>query len=549
MPSRSTSINALMNDITLGRLVLPDLQRDFVWKEDQIRLLLDSILRGYPFGSLLIWNTQFLQVPYVEFVRDFRTGQTRATRMKPVGKQRHMVLDGQQRLQSLYLAIFGTHDGRRLYFNVTSGPESGTGAADDDDGDAVGTKRNYRFEFWRDDEANRPKRLIRVADVVAWPSRYAEQRMREAITAVPLESAEADLACCNLRLLRQVLSDGNLVAVETIDDEAINAEQARSIHEILEIFVRVNSGGTRLSRSDLMFSLIKSREVGARHAFDTLVGAIDPGGILGIDKDFVIKGLLTVAGKPPTFEVENVERHWDEMSAKFETFSAALRSAVDFCRDADVGIRSAKFLSPINTLLPIVYYLSNRPRGSVPDGQRGNLRALLYFLLFNGFVNSDARIRYLREVFQRQPGETVPLDALLLVVAYRQKHHATTTSAAMVARNIALGLNIVQPDAARETLSWQSEPQIDHLFPQSDYRQKHGDLVDDIGNLAYLGRLRNIRKNDQPPWEYFRDVADAQLRDQFLIPDRSLLAAERFVTFVEQRRNLIVAKVRDFLGR
>src|SRR5262249_6617063 len=80
MPSRSTSINALMNEITQGRLVLPDLQREFVWKEDQIRLLLDSILRGYPFGSLLIWNTQFLGVPYVEFFRDFRTGQTRATR-------------------------------------------------------------------------------------------------------------------------------------------------------------------------------------------------------------------------------------------------------------------------------------------------------------------------------------------------------------------------------------------------------------------------------------------------------------------------------------
>jgi hypothetical protein len=119
----------------------------------------------------------------------------------------------------------------------------------------------------------------------------------------------------------------------------------------------------------------------------------------------------------------------------------------------------------------------------------------------------------------------------------------------MLGWNIPLALNLAQPEAARETLSWQSEPQIDHIFPQAAYRPNYGDLVDDIGNLSYPGRLRNIRKNDQPPMEYFRGTPDSQLRDQFLISDRSMLAEEHFADFVEQRRSMIVDKVKAILGR
>jgi Protein of unknown function DUF262 len=262
MPTNSTSIAVLLNDIRQGRLVLPDLQRDFVWKEDQIRLLFDSLLRGYPFGSLLFWNTQFLELPYRLFVSDFHVGQTFETRTKPAGEQRRMVLDGQQRLQSVYIAIFGSLDGRRLCFNVTSGPGGAAGnEADEDDG--IGTGRNYRFEFWRDDEPNRPLRLLRVAEIVSWPSHREDDEIDRAVVAIGLEGAEAQLARRNLRRMRRVITDATLVAVETIDDEVLSADQARSIQEILEIFVRVNSGGTRLSRSDLMFSLIKTRQMGA----------------------------------------------------------------------------------------------------------------------------------------------------------------------------------------------------------------------------------------------------------------------------------------------
>jgi len=87
MGSRLTSISQLLNEIRDGQIVLPDLQRDFVWDSDQIRMLFDSIMRGYPFGSLLLWETRFLEVWYRDFVLDFRKGATSIPRGRMPGGQ------------------------------------------------------------------------------------------------------------------------------------------------------------------------------------------------------------------------------------------------------------------------------------------------------------------------------------------------------------------------------------------------------------------------------------------------------------------------------
>ncbi len=532
-----------MNQIRVDhQLVLPDLQRDFVWSQDDIRLLLDSIMRGYPCGSLLMWQTRFRQVAYREFVLDHVAGATHAVKLKPRNESIKMVLDGQQRLQSLYLAFYGTYDGKRLYFNLTSGPRALDGE----------TGKNYRFEFWRDDESNRPKRLVRVADVIAWNAQREDEAIDTCVETAGLEGAEAKVAAQNLRLLRRVVSQPSLVSVDTIDEDIVDEAQSRGLDEILDIFVRVNSGGTRLARSDLMFSLIKTRWASARHEFDELLGQVDMAGALAIDKDFVIRGLLTVADAPPTYDVDIVIRHWDEMHKRFDAFRSALTNAIDFCQAPDVGILSASLLHPTATLFPLIYYLSKQPNGSVPDAARGPLKTFLYFLLFNGFLGGrspEARIRYLRAEMQQLNGSELPLPALLRVIATRQKSHSVETSAEMLNWNPRLTLNLAQPQVRRETLSWQERAEVDHVFPQSAYRPRFGDLVDDIGNFAYLGKLRNIRKTNELPSSYFKSVTDDVLARDYLIDDRALLADERFEQFVARRRDRLVQVVRAALGR
>jgi len=273
--------------------------------------------------------------------------------------------------------------------------------------------------------------------------------------------------------------------------------------------------------------------------------------LLGIDKDFLLRGLLVVSDAPVAFDVDTIERYWDTMHRRFDDFAISLKSAIDFCREPDVGILSSSLLQPVATLYPIVYYLSQQKGGSVPRQERQALKSLLYFLLFNQFIRGQspqARIRWLREVLAKAEGKTVPLDDLLAVIRDRQGSHSIETTAEMLNLNHNLSLNIVQPAVCRDTLSWQVRTEVDHIFPQSVYREKFPDLVDDIGNLAYLGKLSNIQKSAKQPWEYFEGISDEKLRGDFLI-ERSLLTENSFEEFVRARRDLIITKVRESLGR
>jgi hypothetical protein len=239
------------------------------------------------------------------------------------------------------------------------------------------------------------------------------------------------------------------------------------------------------------------------------------------------------------------------MEFQFPSFENALKTTLDFCRDGDVRLATASMLQPIASLYPLIYYVAQKPNGSIDEADRNRLRTALYFLLFNRFLRSkspEARIRWLREALRYTEDGRFPVRRILEVIEKRQKSSWTETSAEMLNENPRLALNIVQPSVVRNTYSWQSRPEVDHIFPQAIYSYEYPELINDIGNLAYLGKLRNIRKSDQEPWEYFSGISDDDLDKEFLV-DRSLLARDKFPEFVEMRRERIISSVRDFLGR
>ncbi len=120
---------ALLNQIESSEVVLPAIQRDFVWEEEKVEKLLDSIMRGYPIGIVLLWET-YEDIQFRPFIRDFRPGQLHTYRDNVSRKRLKIVLDGQQRLQSLFIALFGTRESKRLYFDVLSGEASDDVAED-----------------------------------------------------------------------------------------------------------------------------------------------------------------------------------------------------------------------------------------------------------------------------------------------------------------------------------------------------------------------------------------------------------------------------------
>ena len=100
------NIITLLNQIKEGEIVLPAIQRNFVWTPSRVTTLLDSIMRGYPVGIALLWET-YADLDYRAFIKDFHANVKQTFHDNPGKRMVKVVLDGQQRLQSLYVALYG----------------------------------------------------------------------------------------------------------------------------------------------------------------------------------------------------------------------------------------------------------------------------------------------------------------------------------------------------------------------------------------------------------------------------------------------------------
>jgi len=115
------SVSFLNNTEEKGGFWLPNIQRPFVWSEEQICRLFDSILREYPISTLLIWVTNS-EIRRRKFIDNWkRTLRLTDFYIPSDKKKKCLVLDGQQRLQSLFIGLKGSYEGREMFFDILSG--------------------------------------------------------------------------------------------------------------------------------------------------------------------------------------------------------------------------------------------------------------------------------------------------------------------------------------------------------------------------------------------------------------------------------------------
>src|SRR5690242_6845572 len=113
-----TSLNGVIAQIKTGKIVLPAMQRPFVWKEARITKLIDSMLRGFPLGTALLWKTATMQ-RFRRFQADVQPDAGITIDFdSDASTERYLVLDGQQRLTSLFVALAGTYDGKKLFVDA-----------------------------------------------------------------------------------------------------------------------------------------------------------------------------------------------------------------------------------------------------------------------------------------------------------------------------------------------------------------------------------------------------------------------------------------------
>ncbi len=291
-----------------GGFWLPNIQRAFVWNENQICQLFDLILREYPISTLLVWKIN-LRIRQRRFIENWDNTLLSHLSHFYVGendKKKNLVLDGQQRLQSFYIGLRGNFEGPELYFNILSDP---TEAPD-------GIK--YKFEFRTGTTGVFPwisfrKLVYSDVDIFELEAEIAGLAGRELIPA------EHKRIMIYIDLVRRTFTSESAITYQELD--SIDSPTFYGEDDVVEVFIRANSGGTRLGKSDLLFSLLAANWEVADQNMEILLGALNVHGF-AFDRDF-LKTCLVLIGEGARYEVskfrkhgvrENIEEKWSEIS-------------------------------------------------------------------------------------------------------------------------------------------------------------------------------------------------------------------------------------------
>ncbi len=543
-------VSFLNNPDEEGGFWLPNIQRPFVWSEDQICRLFDSILREYPISTLLVWKTTS-GIRHRKFIDNWKPTLRLSDFYVPEdSKKKCLVLDGQQRLQSFYIGLCGSYEGRELSFDILSGQVS---APDD---------IKYRFEFREDSKVAFP--WVKFKDLI-FTTRKKHEIIRdlESRAGRTLSREERDKLEEHLDLVDRTFKMDEAVSYQELD--SIDNPQLYGEDDVVEVFIRANSGGTRLGKSDLLFSLLSANWEFADATMEDLLESLNAYGF-GFSRDFVLKTCLCVLGQGARYEVEKFRKEGvrEEIQEKWNDVSRALRDVLDFVR-GKTYIQCDKALPSYLVLIPLVYLRYHFPEAW--DDAHGRDTYLLRCSLAGAFGgNSDNLLDALNkkikemgkfdlgEVFNviRSQGRSLELTEERLW----QMGYGSDT--------IHLLFNLWYRDFNYTPAYANNLPQVDHIFPQSRLRQvktvnprtgrrdlqKYPESIrNQLANCMLLSREENGAggKGDTPPEDWFAGKSEAYLAMHLIPAEPTLWKLERFEDFVEERKRLLRGKFASLL--
>lgn len=572
----ATTVNCLNRNY-----FLPAIQREFVWNTGQIVMLFDSIMRGYPISSFLYWklapeNQDKWQV--YEFVTKAKHGGAR-NKLASVASVSDVsiILDGQQRFTSLLIGLKGSYtikkprmwwnnpdawERRKLYLNLLKDPN-----ADVEDGEE-GVRYGFKFvkapvnkdgEFW-----------FEVGKILKFDDEDAFYDYRDELRdQLPDDTSKGAMK----------LFDKNLDRLYRAlwRDEAISyyVENDQDYDRVLDIFVRANEGGTKLSKSDLLLSMITAKWQGidAREEIYSFVDRLNSGleHHNDFDKDFVMKSCLVLADLPVAYRVENFNnRNLDVIRDKWP----AIKTALEHCiRTVNLMGVDRETLTSANALIPIAYWLLQHPQSSLTGSSSSAasdfaaIRTWLMMVLVNNVFAgaSDQALSEVRKVLYDASNGAFPDEAVntRLAALNRQTRFDDTAVENFLAITYGRATSFLALSLLYDRTRWGEETwHKDHIFPQSWFtnaalakRGISGDLVERyqdganrIADLQLLTQEENIAKSDKS-FEEWITTREPEFRRRHLIPDDdSLLRIENFEGFVEAREALIRERLATLFG-
>ena len=363
------SIEDIMNMIGDNKMYLPSIQRKFVWNDYDVEKLLDSIMLGYPIGTFLFWKikrkvAREQKYTLYKFISDYSTLNNKHINEKAAdnlpGESEYIwsVLDGQQRLTSLFIAFHGSialcgykkkrskaenYIKREMYLNLNKPANS----------DVEDEDLKYEFKFLSDDEIKNEqeehsdKNWYKIKNIFDFEDN--KQLVRYIIENNLNEVAQDNLS----RLFEIAKSKGESAVINYFE-----IDENTSFDNILNIFVRVNDGGKKLSKSDLLFSTVVSNWEKGREEIEDLINTINTRGQrFDFNSDFVMRNCLYIISPSSDLKIENLgKENIKKINENWQMIKNSILKSIDLL--VEFGFCSENLISR-NVVMPIVYYIYN----------------------------------------------------------------------------------------------------------------------------------------------------------------------------------------------
>lgn len=561
MSYKPRTLFRLIEDIN-SILYLPHIQRPFVWEIEQMLRLFDSLMRNYPIQTFLFWRTKdeikarrFMeQAEWDPDLSDFYEPN-----MSKGGVEKVFVLDGQQRLQTLYAIFRGailseTNARQEAYFNIASGDK------------IADTGLLYELVFT---EELRVFPWYRVADLLGKHSQRNAEELADELNEALDENEKANPATVggasydqrarekrvrrNMSQLISLLREERHFWVQELDGVA-NEFPYKSV---LDIFVRVNSGGTKLDASDLMFAAMKEGWDEIEEAIEETTELLN-GTNLQFDKTFPLKCLLVAHGRgaeasADKFTGEDGEKLLKEMADGWDRAESVFRQLRDFMVN-DLKVYADKVIRSYTSLIPLFDFLYHNPKPN--ETSRALMRGYHYKAqLFGWFSQStDTIVNALHSIVGKPLSSGFPIQEVLKYFQRRGNQVELRQSHIMETRLRFILLNIVYVDrmgASPFDVKYKgNEPHVDHIYPRHAAITKLGLAsveVNHLGNYRFVGATDNIRKRGELPSTYFSrlkaagiDISKHLLLDDVSEdPDKLIFDVDTYRTFRDARLDKI----------
>ena len=558
----SITIYEAMKNIENGKYVMPAFQRQYVWSIEQIEKLWDSILLDYPISNFLFWHIDDKNVTWDTYFCHFLKQATFNSRKQsddvnfPInsidfGYTDIAILDGQQRLTSLFLSLFGETYLRPRYSNKNSGVmyvyklfiELDKNKLEQDEEDYNSKKYDIKFtsKGLSINSSTTQFEIRNILDEKFQNDETREQAIEEILINIPDNSKEYAKGIL-LKLYNKIFVE-KLIRYTEIKD--------MSQDDALEMFIRFNNGGKKLRKHEITMSILEVYWPNAREQFSMLLS----GSYSDFSTDLIIRTALMLYGDV-TKTIIN-QKVADDLKNNWSDFKIAFKNLQNAFEKLNIDIEH--FVNDYTKLVPLIYYIYYNP-----DSYEENLNAIrayltrtIFFIYFRS--GTPGKLQRLKTNINNN-NMKITLDMLdsmaeLQITESRIEDILNSEKGSRLVWEVLyfIGRNWIDKNTNYEQ---------DHLHPESRFTETKPFSIsmeewkvwynnrNRLPNLQLLDDFENKSKSNRRLIDYCNNMTDEQKQEFYkksIIPQDVSLEFDDFKEFYEKRKQLLKEKILELL--